>query len=356
VEALYVGNHSLHLPVGTQNINATLPQYLTTNPYRDSQLSTAYGTSVTNPYAGLLPNSASCNGATVALSVLLTPYPQFCGSTVAEVNQTIGSSNFNSLILHIEQRKFHGLYMTANYSFSKLLESDTFLNDEDNHLTYRVSPFDHTHHFTAGATYDLPFGRGKLIGGNSPRWVDEIIGGFVINGVFQFQTGAPVVFTNDLALAPGVTPQQITIRPRDTDTATLSKTGTPPGTTGPFALDPTQFVTTANPSSCTGTAAACNGSSLTAGQYTYHLRTLPQTLSSVRQDGFNNLDASLLKNFSFTEKTYLQLRFESFNTLNHPVFASPNVSSATSSNFGQVTAVYSNSTPRQIQIGARIVF
>ena len=219
LEALYVGNHSLHLPVGTQNINATETQFLTTNPYRNSVVASQYGTSVTNPYAGQLPNSASCNGATVALSVLLTPFPQFCGAAVSEVNQTIGSSNFNSVILHVEQRKFHGLYLTANYSFSKLLESDTFLNDEDNHLTYRVSPFDHTHHFTAGGTYDLPFGRGKMFGANAPRWVDEIIGGFTVNGVYQFQTGAPVIFTSDLELAPGVSARQITIRPRDTDTA-----------------------------------------------------------------------------------------------------------------------------------------
>jgi hypothetical protein len=92
------------------------------------------------------------------------------------------------------------------------------------------------------------------------------------------------------------------------------------------------------------------------GQYSFHYRTLPQTFSTVRQDGFNNLDASLLKNFHFTEAAYLQLRFETFNTLNHPVFAAPNVSSATASNFGYITAVAANSQPRQIQLGARIVF
>ena len=64
----------------------------------------------------------------------------------------------------------------------------------------------------------------------------------------------------------------------------------------------------------------------------------------------------MLKDFAFTDKAYLQLRFESFNTLNHAVFAAPNVSSATASNFGYVTAVAANSQPRQIQLGARIVF
>jgi len=76
----------------------------------------------------------------------------------------------------------------------------------------------------------------------------------------------------------------------------------------------------------------------------------------VRGDGFNNMDASLLKDIHFTERAYFQIRFETFNTLNHAVFATPNVSSATASNFGYITAVASNSQPRQIQIGGRIVF
>ena len=118
-----------------------------------------------------------------------------------------------------------------------------------------------------------------------------------------------------------------------------------------------QFVAgpTANSTTCP-TTGACNGFTFINGQFFDHYRTLPQTISTVRGDGFNNLDASLLKNFAFTEKTYMQLRFESFNTLNHAVFAAPNVSSATASNFGYITAVYANSQPRQIQMGARLVF
>jgi hypothetical protein len=81
---------------------------------------------------------------------------------------------------------------------------------------------------------------------------------------------------------------------------------------------------------------------------------LPQTISSVRQDGINNLDASILKDFHFTESAYFQLRFETFNTVNHPTYGAPTVSSATSSAFGTITT--QANTPRQVQIGGRIVF
>ena len=345
IEALYIGNHSVHLPIATQNLNATRLPYLTTAPYRDENLATAYGASVKNPFAGLLPNGGALNGSTVPLSDLLLPYPQF--GTVSEQNQTIGQSYFNSAVLHVEQRAKHGLTLTANYSFSKLIEADTFLNDEDTMPYRRISPFDHTHHFTVGGTYRLPLGRGQAVNFGDSRLFDEIFGGFVVNGIYQFQTGAPIYFSADIPLQPGATARSIKSSPRNTSVA---GSGSP-------ALNTSDFVT-GNLTACPTTTPGCDlsGQTFFNGQYTFHYRTLPQTISTVRQDGFNNLDASVLKDFHFTRSTYLQLRFETFNTLNHPVFSAPNVSSATASNFGYITGVPSTSQPRQVQLGARIVF
>jgi hypothetical protein len=345
IEALYVGNHALHLPIAQQNLNATRAQYLSTTPYRNEALATSYATSVTNPFAGLLPNGGSANGATVALSSLLVPYPQFGTSNILDQNETVGQSYFHSAILHIEQRATHGLTLTANYSFSKLTEATTYLNDEDTRPTHRISPFDHTQHFTVGGTYDLPFGRGKTFGFGGSRLADEILGGFVINGVYQFQTGAPIEFSADIPLQPGATLRQISNQTRNTAAVGSGKP----------ALSNSLFVT-GNSTACPTAPAPCDGSTFLNGQYYDHYRTLPQTLSWVRQDGFNNLDASVLKNFNFTSGVYLQLRFETFNTLNHPIFAAPNVSSATASNFGYITASEANSLPRQVQLGGRLVF
>ncbi len=353
LEVLYVGNHSVHLPIATQNLNAVKKQYLTTNPYRDQSLSATYGVAVSNPFAGLLPNGGTANGSTVAFSNLLYPYPQFGTTAVNIQNQTIGQSYFNSGIVHLEQRKKHGLTLTANYSFSKLIEADTFLNDEDTVPTRRISPFDHTHHFTTGASYDLPFGKGKLFGFGGSRLMDEIFGGFVLNAIYQFQTGAPIEFSTDIPLAPGATLRQISNQHRNTSPA---GSGTPALSTQEFVsgTTATQTVPTAT---CTATPSACDGSQyINNATYAFHYRTLPQTLSWVRGDGFNNMDASVLKNFNFSHGAYLQLRFETFNTFNHAVFAAPNISSATSSSFGYITSVYSNSQPRQVQLGARIVF
>lgn len=347
LEVLYIGNHSLHLPVASQNLNTTQLPYLSTTPYRNQNLATAYAKTVNNPFYNTSgsSNTTGLNTAkTEAFSNLIVPYPQFGTSSVTEQNRTIGQSYFNSAIIHIEHRATHGLTLTANYSFAKLIEADTFLNDVDTVPERRISPFDHTHHFTAGGTYELPFGRGKMFNfGGSKLW-DEIAGGFVLNGIYQFQTGAPIEFSADVPLQPNVSPRQIVNHTRNTS---------PVGSGNPALA--TNLLVTGNSTACP-TTGPCDGSAFFNGQYTFHYRTLPQTLSWVRQDGFNNLDASMLKNFKFTEKAYLQLRFETFNLLNHPIFAAPNISSPTASNFGYITATTANSLPRQVQLGGRIVF
>jgi len=353
LEVIYVGNHALHLPVASQNINATSKKYLTTNPYADFDLNTTMGTSKANPFAGLLPNGNSkFNAATQTLAGLAVPFPQFGNTAITEQNQTIGESFFHSGMIHIQQRAKHGLTLTANYSFSKLIEQDSFLNDQDSALTRRISPFDHTHHFTVGGSYNLPFGNGKTFNFNNSKLMDELLGGFVFNVIYQFQTGAPLYFSNDLALQPGVTLKDIKSAPRST-----SITGT--GNSG-LVNASSIFVegAVACPSADTCDGSVYNSAAPNANFY-YHYRTFPQTMGWVRTDGFNNMDASILKDFKLHGQARLQLRFESFNTLNHAVFAAANVSSATSGTsgaFGYITGVPSTSQPRQIQLGGRIVF
>ena len=95
----------------------------------------------------------------------------------------------------LRKRMSHGLSVTGNYSFSKLIEAMQYLNNGDTHLYRMVSPYDHKQHFAMGATYELPIGTGKLIDIKSGVW-NSIVGGFKINGVFSFQTGAPLFFSS----------------------------------------------------------------------------------------------------------------------------------------------------------------
>ena len=350
LEVIYEGNHAVHLATN-HNINSTELQYLTTNPYRNQNLATAMSTSVANPFAGLLPLNSSNNGATTSLSKLLVPFPAFGSSSITEVQQTIGQSFFDSGTVHVEQRAKHGLTLTANYTYSKLIEQTTYLNSEDTKLYRGISQNDdYKHHFTVGVVYALPFGNGKLISFGGGKLADEIAGGWVLNGIYQFQSGLPINFSSDIPFQPGMTVKDIKSSPRNTS---------PAGSGNPALINVASVFVTGSQTSCTVSAGQpCDGTAFFNGQYANHYRTMPLTIGSVRQDGYNQLDSSVLKNFNVTEdgSIYLQFRFETFNTLNHPVFAAPNVGNATSSSFGYITGIGSGNQPRQVQAGARLVF
>jgi hypothetical protein len=66
-----------------------------------------------------------------------------------------------------------------------------------------------------------------------------------------------------------------------------------------------------------------------------------------------NFDASLIKDFPFTERLRLQFRAEAFNVFNTPQFGQPNASIG-AANAGTITSTVGN--PRQIQLALRIVF
>jgi hypothetical protein len=73
----------------------------------------------------------------------------------------------------------------------------------------------------------------------------------------------------------------------------------------------------------------------------------------LRNEPTYNLDFSLLKTIPVKEKVSVQLRFEAFNVLNFQILAAP-ASTIGNANAGQVTNI--SSTPRQLQLGAKITF
>ncbi len=91
----------------------------------------------------------------------------------------------------------------------------------------------------------------------------------------------------------------------------------------------------------------------TANQFAYHIRTFSTTFSSLRGDGTNELNASVLKNFDVRERMYFQLRVECFNAMNRPTFAFPNLA-PTNSAFGLITSQSNRS--RSLQVAGRFVF
>jgi hypothetical protein len=90
------------------------------------------------------------------------------------------------------------------------------------------------------------------------------------------------------------------------------------------------------------------------------------TFGNVRRNniygpGYEEVDASLFKNFFAQERIHGQFRAECFNLFNHPNFANP-TAAANSGSFGKITATPTSSgtgtqgLPRVFQFGAKVIF
>jgi hypothetical protein len=333
LEVDYIGNHSVHLPINFTQINGIPRQFLSVLPIRDPN-QTYLANSVANPFLGLANTSVSAN-STTTVAQLLARYPEFPvgdsaggwngGGGIIEQNLNIGSSYFNSLDVRVQKRLSHGLSFTLNYMHSKLIERMTWLNDSDPAPEKRISPIDHPDRIVTAITYELPFGRDRLVKLQS-RLVNGVFGGWVLNSVYTYQTGGPVMWTNGSTTSPG-------------DYVYFG---------APIVLDNRM----ADPGVPAFNVSAFDTKS--ADAFNYHIRTFPTAISNLRMDGINQWDPSLLKRFQFTEKGYFQLRFEFFNVLNHPIFPSPNTT-ASNALFGTISGAQAN-RPRSIQLGGRIVW
>ncbi len=312
-EAAYVGNHAVHLQFNRSM--AYLPaQYLSTLPYRDQPTIDYLSALVANPFAGLIPGT-SLDGSTISRSTLLRPFPEFSGITLNNSNG--GSSYFESLDLRVEKRYSRGLTFLANYTYSKLIEEDSLRNATDILPEKRVAGDDRPQRFVLSGSYELPIGTGKPLSFSS-KWADRVAGGWVLNAIYTNQIGAPLSWgSNDIYYGG-----PLNLNPH-------------PGNVDAPAFDITRF----------------NRNS--QQQLGSNIQTFPSRFGSLRADGADNVDLSLIKNTRLTEKVNLQLRFEAFNAFNRVEFNGPNLS-PTASGFGLITG--SPNLPRSVQLAGRLVW
>ena len=88
------------------------------------------------------------------------------------------------------------------------------------------------------------------------------------------------------------------------------------------------------------------------------LANIPLRLANLREPWAPQFDMALNKTFGITEDVRFQLRFETFNTFNTPLFGSPNMN-PTNSGFGILipeNSVRNSANFRQIQLGGKFYF
>jgi hypothetical protein len=150
----------------------------------DSPAAVAAG--IRAPYAGYPGN--------LSVAQSLRPFPQYL--SVSSLFAGFGRSWYDAMQLKVE-RRFGGLQMNANYTWSKSLSFGTFrqvFNQgsifQDNYNPAESKShlnFDIPHVFNILATYDLPFGKGKKFMNFNNTFANSLTGGWTIamTGVYR---------------------------------------------------------------------------------------------------------------------------------------------------------------------------
>ncbi len=326
VEANFIRANGYNLPV-SKNLDFVPRQFLGDNPVTDAAANTFLTGTIPNPFRNLVPGGSPFNTAsTITRAQSLLVFPQFTNLWVQQYN---GSNHYNSLQLQINKRFATGVTMNATYTWSNLREKVGYLNPTDTVLEDRISQFDRPHRFTFAGVYELPIGRGRLLGNNMNRLLDTFIGGWQLNGTYEWQSGEPFLLTNNLYF------------PGDVTTIT-SRLGEGDGQGGKFGIDRSAI-------DAPGLA------TLTA----FGVRNVPTTLDNLRNQPYSVANLSLTKNFKLGESKTFQIRAEALNAFNHPYFGAgmglnPGTAAAPNTAFGLVTTQRNN--PRDIQFGAKFIF
>lgn len=273
-------------------------------------------------------------GALGPRELLYTIAPGVVGDDYAA---TDGLSAYHSLQVNLEKRYSSGLNFLTSYTYSHSIDdvplqegggADGPIPQDPRYrfLDFASSSFDIRHRFTETVNYLLPFGTGRRFRmGNS--WMNEAFGGWQFNLILTAQTGLP--FTPVLANST-------------TNTGSSSR---PNIVSGVNAALPNPTI-----NQWFNTSFGVPGAVwATPALYTFG----DAGRNILRGPGRTNLDFSLFKDYTVTERMHLQLRGELFNILNHPQFDLP---AATIGQPGVGTITNTIGTPRDIQVGLRLAF
>jgi hypothetical protein len=252
------------------------------------------------------------------------------------VFQTTSSafSNYNAAQVRVEKRATRGLTAVFSYTFSKALSDATGFNgggpyDTGNRIQDMfnkkgdkgLSSIDHRHRMSLATIYELPIGPGKTLMSGAPKVVGKIVGGWLVNGIYTYQTGLPmtVKFNGDV-FGSG------------TDNARPDLVCNPNLSSGQRTVD--RFFAT------------------NCFQVQNPIRFGTAGRSTVTGPVIHNVDIGLFKNTAITERVNTQFRAEFFNFPNHPQWNPPN-RYVDQASFGVISSA---KDPRIIQFGLKVMF
>jgi hypothetical protein len=266
--------------------------------------------------------------AAAAAKLNINSYRPYAGYGPITLVQQGSGSAYSGLQVDVNRRFQKGLSFGAAYTFAHATDCGSFQknflpNFNDPKYLCGTADYDIRQAITINSVAEIPFH-------SSNRFAREVLGGWQITQIYNFQTGVPlsVTTTTDIAgVGTGGGAQFYSVAP-----------GASLGAPGAFSTGTSDQNFWFNPAAWVAPA---------AGTFT------PQhTRNVLRAPGVENFNAGLLKRFDTFEGQYFTFRFEAFDFPNHPNWSAPDTN-PTSSTFGRVT---SKTGQRSMQASLRYSF
>ena len=309
----YVGQHGTHLIVpmpylqGTLNSGVVGPtEYFRGNPGLINELSQVSGT-------------ASVGFATYhALQAVLQK--RISNGLEGQVSYTWSHCMSNNI----------GYYGSGGTATQAVNGSPYYQNLYDPHADYASCYFDSRNILASYATYDLPIGRGKMIGKNLNQVVNSVVGGWQASTIVSLHSGFPLAVF------------------QSTDTSGTNSRGPRPNCS-------------TNQMQTFGRQPSVNGGSFQGYQYLSPAGYSTPATGSFGNcplqgpqigPGYTDTDIGLSKSFHLTEQKYFQFRGDFLNAFNNVQLGAPSTTFP-SATFGLI----SKSQPaRNIQFALKFYY
>lgn len=306
IDTTYFINFGGNNPV-TRNLNQVDPRI----GYRSGAATAA---NVANPFfnklsAQQMPGQLRTQ-ANVPISQLLRQYPQY-----GDIQQRLvgkGLSRYQALQIQVQRPFVQGFNLVLGYNYNRERNEEYY--DEQDNFTDTLSFFpavNPRHRLTGASIYQLPIGKGRKLLSNANRFVDGVLGGWALSGLFSINSGQYLRFGGLLVNGD----PSISDPTRDR------------------VFDTTKF----------------------ARLPAFTRRTNPLLYDGVRSAMFKNIDMTLAKNFVIREWLKFELRMESYNASNSFNGDLPSTAFGTSA-FGAVTAQRPGYVGRQLQYSGRFTW
>jgi hypothetical protein len=291
------------------------------------------------------PVTATCNVSNTSgcLSVAARrPIPTF---TTIEETLPAGFLSYNGLQTKLEHRTGHGLYLLNSFTWSRAIDNAEGHLEEVAGDSGRInlanplgdrgpSGYNQPLNEVLSLVYDLPYGKGRMFGGDAPRLMQEVLGGWQVTAINSASSGLPV---------------NITYSPNSAQAVSTILVQRPNQISNNVVIPKNQRMKIGGNQD----SIALNSAAFAIPDANHPYGNVGR--NSVRFDPFYQLDMGLHKQFALRpEGTSFDFRAEAFNLLNQTNYSFPQ-SGVGSSSFGVVAAA-STFPARILQFAGKIIF